>query len=388
LGVTAAVLACGASRADAFVYFSAVAGHSGANTIGRAELDGSNPDRKFITSAGSPYQLEVDGAHIYWVSPRSIGRANLDGTDPDPSFIKLAETPGSGDLAVNAGHIYWISHSAGTGIGRANLDGTGVEQNFIPVSGAGFLAVDDQHIYWSENGFFGDHNHEIVRANLDGTDRHTIVAIYDSHRGPGYMAVDAAHLYWTYAGDNEIARAGLDGSALEDHFLTGVAIAYGGLLAVGDSNMYYGGRGTLGRVGLDGSGRIPGLITGTQLTGLTVDGLRGPAGPPLRSARIAANGAVRLPPPWITCPSAAPACTVTVQARAPLTGRRAATPIGRTTFPVAAGRTVTAHFRLSTTGRQALKRLRRLKTTITITTRHGARVTTRTVLTTLKAPAR
>jgi hypothetical protein len=79
---------------------------------------------------------------------------------------------------------------------------------------------------------------------------------------------------------------------------------------------------------------------------------------------------------------------VTVRATAPLPDRRAATPIGRTTFSVAAGKTVTAHFRLSTTGRQALERLRRLKTTITITTRHGARGTTRTVLTTLKARPR
>jgi hypothetical protein len=72
-------------------------------------LDGSNPDLQFIKS-GVPIRLAVDDAHIYWTSNlRSIGRANLDGTNPDPNFIPTPARPG--DLAVDSGHIYWSTPS-------------------------------------------------------------------------------------------------------------------------------------------------------------------------------------------------------------------------------------------------------------------------------------
>ena len=59
-------------------------------TIGRANLDGSNPNEDFITGANLPTQVAVDGADIYWTSssgPGSIGRANLGGTGVNQSFI-------------------------------------------------------------------------------------------------------------------------------------------------------------------------------------------------------------------------------------------------------------------------------------------------------------
>jgi hypothetical protein len=389
------LLAYGASRADAYVYYAdeGVGGKNG--TIGRAENDGRHPDLHFI-AAGHPRNLAVDGAHIYWANPQSIGRANLDGTDPDPDFIK---TPSAfpADLAINSGHIYWTEgpilsgalqpvQSTDVPIGRANLDGSGVERNFLAVSGLGAIAADDTHLYWRESGFSTTQIDQIVRANLDGGDRAVVVAV--SHHSGAHIAVAGTHVYWSDAEHNEISRAGLDGSAAEPQFLTGVDFAYGSLLAVDSSHVYYGARTKLGRAGLDGSDRTPTLLTGTRFVGLAVDGLRGPAGTPLRSASVAASGAVRLPRPWVTCPPARPACTVTVRAKAPLTHRGARTSIGRTTFSVAAGKTVTAHFQLNTTGRRALMHLKRLKTTITITTRHGAQVTTRTARTTVKAPTR
>jgi hypothetical protein len=214
------------------------------------------------------------------------------------------------------------------------------------------------------------------------------VVVDVSHNSGAHIAVDAAHVYWSDAENHQISRAGLDGSAVEPQFLTGVDFAYGSLLAVDSSDVYYGARTKLGRAGLDGSDRNAALLTGTRFVGLAVDGLRGPPGAPLRSARVAAGGAVRLPRPWVTCPPAGRGCTVTVRAKAPLRHGGAKASIGRTTFSVVAGKTVTAHFQLSSTGRQALTHLRRLKATITITTRHGAQTTTQTALTTLKAPPR
>jgi hypothetical protein len=212
-----------------------------------------------------------------------------------------------------------------------------------------------------------------------------LITIPGNYGRVGFLAVDGAHVYWTSPGDGQIARANLDGSTPELSFMTGVGQSQ---LAVDAAHIYYGGRRKLGRANLDGSGRNDTFITGYNVIGLAVDALHGPPGVPARSARIAADGAVRLPRPWVTCPPAAPACTVTVKAKAPLTRRPATASIGQTTFSVAAGKTVSARFTLSGSGRKALKRLRRLKTTITITTRHGAQATTRTVRLTLKAPPR
>src|SRR4051794_2230072 len=63
---------------------------------------------------------------VYWANGKtgSIGRVNLDGSNPDPNFM----TGVSGALAVDGAHIYWThggsNSTPGTGkIGRANLDG-------------------------------------------------------------------------------------------------------------------------------------------------------------------------------------------------------------------------------------------------------------------------
>src|SRR3954467_11917845 len=84
----------------------------------------------------------VPSAHafVYWSNigtkpgEQSIGRANLDGSHPQLRFIAKGFVGAAGSVAVSADHIYW-SDSAGGMIGRANLDGTGVRSSFI-VTGA------------------------------------------------------------------------------------------------------------------------------------------------------------------------------------------------------------------------------------------------------------
>src|SRR4051795_2966328 len=70
-------------------------------------------------------------ALVYWANARTdtIGRANLDGTDANQSFIHVAgDFPQGG--AVDDAHVYGPV-PVGNTIGRANLDGTGPNQRFI-----------------------------------------------------------------------------------------------------------------------------------------------------------------------------------------------------------------------------------------------------------------
>jgi hypothetical protein len=71
-------------------------------------------------------------AVVYWSEPYadSIGRANLDGTGAYPNFINGADY--AQGIAVDSDHIYWAADTYPTGtIGRASLDGTGVDPSFI-----------------------------------------------------------------------------------------------------------------------------------------------------------------------------------------------------------------------------------------------------------------
>src|ERR1700722_12214145 len=94
------------------------------SAIGVADLDGSGVNQSFITGAGFPSGVAVDGEHIYWANFGSgtIGVANVDGNGVNQSFITGASEPYG--LAVDGQHIYWANFGSGT-IGVANLDGSG-----------------------------------------------------------------------------------------------------------------------------------------------------------------------------------------------------------------------------------------------------------------------
>src|SRR5215468_1745958 len=121
-----------------------------AGTIARANLDGTGVEQSFITgvsdtggatvtvpknggpgTSNSPaLRVAVDAAHVYWTNSATgtIGRANLDGTHVNRKFITGVGSPLG--VAVDAAHVYWADNLAQT-IGRANLDGRAVNLNFI-----------------------------------------------------------------------------------------------------------------------------------------------------------------------------------------------------------------------------------------------------------------
>jgi streptogramin lyase len=121
---------------DAHVYWANVEGKS----IGRGNSSGMNVDQGFIPTLGAPAGLEVDGDHVFWVNANitpafqgAIGKADLDGTDIDQTFTTSAMSSSSGFLSgvtADADHIYWADFSYPS-VARAALDGSAVESTFI-----------------------------------------------------------------------------------------------------------------------------------------------------------------------------------------------------------------------------------------------------------------
>ena len=180
------------------------------------------PEHDFIATDDDPCGVAVDSAHVYWTNwtlPGRIGRADIDGSDPDQDFIDNAGV-NTQHVSVDDEHIFWSNKgfgdcdsdpANGCTIGRADLDGaltatrtfssaaptrnnqalrqtaptstgaTGTtrsgarktdgseaaEPNFIPNVDACAVAVYGSHIYWADYG--GSSGGHIGRANLDGT---------------------------------------------------------------------------------------------------------------------------------------------------------------------------------------------------------------------------
>ena len=289
-----------AARAEAFVYWT----NSSTNAIGRANLDGTGVDERFIGGTELPGAVAVDGRYIYWggygqvahpteEQGAAIARARLDGTKVDWTFIPNATTgpqESIRQIAVDDDHIYWtevFSHAGVTpagSISRANLDGTGVERQFITGFAEGAvptgLAVDANHIYWSQSGGIYPSSTQtpaIGRANLDGTGVERAFIPFPSGSYPGGVEVDDSYIYWINSRPDPlswetIGRANLDGSGVDQSFIDGFG-AHTNFpfdLAVDAGHLYWADlgvqefTGTIGRADLDGANVDLGFITPAQ----------------------------------------------------------------------------------------------------------------------------
>ncbi len=255
-----------APRADAFVYWTE------ANSIGRADSDGSNVDTGFIPLTEAPQSLAVDAGHIYWTYFHGeVARAELDGGNQQPLFDATQDGYMAG-MAVDAAHVYWAQfYLYGGSIGRADLDGNNVEPEMVPVV-FGYpqgVAVDAGHIYWTD----GD---TIVRADLDG--KNVDQSFIGGLATKGGLAVDANHVYWADygGGSSTIGRANLDGTNVERGFIEGTD-ANG--IAVDANYIYWTDPDThaIGRAELDGTGVDRDFVTGASGGyGIAVDSLGQP----------------------------------------------------------------------------------------------------------------
>ncbi len=211
------------------------------------------------------------GAAVYWTNQTgnaqafsgTIGRANLDGTLADQNFITGATDPCG--VAVDEYFIYW-ANSFRDEIGSANLDGTGVEQNFILLHETGSpcgITSDGTHIYWGNTAG----GNSIGRATIEGT------AINENFITGGFtpcsVAVDGTHIYWANSGTNpphpgSIGRANINGGEVEQEFITGPEHPCG--VAVDSSHIYWTNTGdhSIGRATLNGTEVEQEFITGAS----------------------------------------------------------------------------------------------------------------------------
>ena len=292
LAALAVILPAIAARADAFVYWSGNP-RAGEGFIGRAPLTGGSPSFLLSNLFGAQ-GIAVDSNFLYWANgPNFIGRANLNGTNPNGNFIGFIGTPTA--LAVDSTHgfIYWVDQHAGT-IGRASVSGGSINDSLIDTLGpATGVAVDPTHgfVYWSLNPRAGAGL--IGRANLDGSSPN--FTLLSNLFGAQGITLDSNFLYWAN-GPDEIGRANLDGSSPNPSFIIGARVgtptgAPAGTptgLAVDGTSVYWADHvdETIGRAPVSGGSTVNNFFIRTlgDPTGVAVDGLLsaspGPQPPP------------------------------------------------------------------------------------------------------------
>ena len=127
------------------------------------------------------------------------------------------------------------------------------------------------YIYWSNSG-----SSAIGRANLDGTGvNQSWITWADKVYG---VAADANYVYWANNYANTIGRANLDGTGVNQSWITGASRVFG---PSADANYVYWSNyeaNTIGRANLDGTGVNQSWITGCNLPCLLAVGL--PSSPP------------------------------------------------------------------------------------------------------------
>lgn len=177
--ITGASEPCGVAVEGSHIYWANRAG----GTLGRARSDGTEVDQGFVSGLGRPCGIAVDGAHVYWTDldgANSIGRADIDGEGVEDDFI----AGGACGVAVDAQHVFWSTLA--DSIGRADLDGASPNGGFISgLDRPCGVASDGTSVFWAEEsgGLVGS-------AGVDGSAvRRDLVT---GLRSPCGVAVDAS----------------------------------------------------------------------------------------------------------------------------------------------------------------------------------------------------
>ncbi len=224
-----------------------------------------------VASLGTPYNLVVDQANVYWVSfndplktPGSIMQVPSTGGKP---IVLASDQTYPWGIAIDQSNVYWTTLGAPSGgsngtIMRVPIGGgpvtTMASGQYDPVA----ITLAANHIIWSA----GD---AIMWMAVDGG-APELFAHADS---PGNLAADATYLYWVDV--NAIMKAPLagGGSTTVEEGLLPTEVAADG------TQVYFGGSDELASTLVDGgdwvdlaSGLNNGALALVELVGLAVAG--------------------------------------------------------------------------------------------------------------------
>jgi hypothetical protein len=117
-----------------------------------------------------------------------------------------------------------------------------------------FAASAHAYVYWADFG-----SGTIGRANVDGSNVEDGFITTGGH--PIAVAVTSSHIYWANESAGTIGRANLDGSAVEPSFISGINKPHG--VAVSPTAIFWPSLGgnEIGKANLDGSSKTLGLVT-------------------------------------------------------------------------------------------------------------------------------
>jgi hypothetical protein len=159
-----------ASTADAYIFWSAY--NSGNSTVGRADADGGNVNQELVKGIYFGQGVATDGSHVYWGSSGSnpsrahIGRAGIDGSNPEQGYLDAATYCGVFDIAATSSELFWLKDDCSGLSFHRRIDGAlfGGGGSYTEVGAGGSICgfdVDANYVYWSEG-------HYIARAALPG----------------------------------------------------------------------------------------------------------------------------------------------------------------------------------------------------------------------------
>jgi hypothetical protein len=276
--------------ASAYVYWTDSWG------VGRAGLDGSNPNEKFV-AAGRPCSAAVNSSHIFWATKSVIYAGNLNGTGAHQLVSSKFGVTHTCSLAIASTHLFWSYYqTAGRGLlrcflARVDTNGRDLKKTYINEGSLcedGGIVANGKYLYYLTNvANVQPQQLAIVRVPWSGGKPHVVY-----HQrftiGTQGIAVSGGHIFWDTG--NQIGRVNLNGSGAKPELVRkptggnygkscGLAIA-GGHLYWGDSSY----RGStevfaIDSAKLDGSAVNYNLLTGLKQSACVSagDGLGPPA---------------------------------------------------------------------------------------------------------------
>ncbi|XP_022081167.1 low-density lipoprotein receptor-related protein 4-like [Acanthaster planci] len=161
-----------------------------------------------------PEAVDYDATEkmVYWTqydgTVGKLSRAHLNGSNQMTVLDDRIRHAFGLALDVEAGLVYWTDESLGQ-VGRVRMDGTGTKETIIEnLDRPRGIAIDHSrgYIYWTDVG----NNPRIERANLDGTNRTTLID--DNLVWPKAVIIEGSNLFWCDGYLDKIERTNLSGS--------------------------------------------------------------------------------------------------------------------------------------------------------------------------------